>query len=774
MYIADKKAAEASNSNILSFSQLWLRYFAYWPLFVLLLVVAAAAAWLYLWHTPPMYESEAKILINDEKKGSEDSKSVEAFTLLDPKKIIENETEVVQSRTLVDKVVKDLSLYAPVYEQHKFRSTPAYTTSPIKIEASDLAAITETGKIAFTYDSIQSVVNIGSNKYALNSWVSTPMGLLKFTNNAHYMPGASNSYYFQLVNPKKITFDIQDRLKVASVSKLSTILDITIKDAVPQRGDDILNSLLDNYNKQILNEKNALAANTLGFVQQRLNSVTKNLDSIEARIQSYKSSNTAVDIGTQGRLFLENVSSNDQKISDINIQLAVLDNVQAYVESKENSGGIVPSTLGVNDLVLSQLVNKLYETELEYEKIKNIEGANYPTVIALVDQIQKLKPSILENIKSQRQSLEASKTNLATTNNSYSQSLQSIPEKERQLIDINRDQAIKNSTYAFLLQKREETALSNAANVTDNRIVDLAQSSVLPVSPKGTMIYGIFLAAALVLGITLITIKETFSSKVLYRYEIESLTKFPVVGEIAYEKAKTPFVTKDGRASFVSEQFRQLRVALSFLSRNSKKKKILITSSIPGEGKSFIATNLALTLAATNKRVVLVELDLSNPVISARFNTNAAYGVTDYLQLQCKEGQLAVKTNENDNLFIISAGSRVNNPSELLDSDKIGDLIKYLEITFDYVIIDTPPVNLVTDAYLLSAYCDVTLYIVRHNYTQKLLVQRIEGNNKISKLKNIAIVFNGVHARGFVKNGYGYGYGYGYTYNDRRNEKFAS
>lgn len=774
MYITNKQS-ETGGGNILSFGQLWQRYFAYWPLFILLFAVAAAGAWVYLFVTPPQYLSDAKILINDEKKGSEDSKSVEAFSSLDPKKIIENETEVVQSRTLIDAVVKELALYAPVYQQLKYHSVSAYATSPLKVEIDDVANLRETKNIKFIYDSAKQTVTVDTASYPVNQWVVTPYGRLRFTHNTHAAAGLGNgSYYFQLISVKKVTAGIQERLKVASISKLSTILDLNIKDEVPERGEDILNSLLVAYNKAILEQKNTLAANTIGFVQARLNTVTKNLDSIEARIQNYKSSATAVDIGTQGRLFLENVSANDQKIGDINMQLAVLDEVQKYAESKDNKDAIVPSTLGVNDPVLSQLLTRLYEAEIEYEKLKRTEGENYPSVVSLVDQIAKLRPSILQNIKSQRQSLEASKANLTSTNSVYATSLQSIPGKERELIEINREQTIKNNTYAFLLQKREEAALSNASMVTDNRVIDRAQSSVLPVSASGKTIYGIAMVVALVLGISLITLKETFNNKVLYRREIEEMTSKPIIGEIIFDKSKNAFSTGAGRGSFIAEQFRQLRVALSFLRSGSKKKKILVTSSIPGEGKSFVATNLALAMATPSKRSVLVELDLSHPGISKNFNAIDNPGVTDYLLGERTAEEIVFQTDVNANMFLVSAGAIVSDPSELLANGKIELLLKYLDANFDYVIIDTPPVNLVSDAYVLSAFCDVSLYVIRHNYTAKVLVQRIDKNNKINRLNNMALVFNGVRPRGFVKNSYGYGYGYGYAYNQKRGKKLAS
>ncbi len=760
-----------SSKNILTFNQLWLRYVAYWPLFVLLIVLAVAAAKFYTWYAIPQYESNAKILINDEKKGAEDSKEREVFNTLNTKKIIENEMEVVQSRTLVEGVSKNLYLYAPMFEKARLRYVPAYNNSPIKIESKDPSSIVDTKEIAFTTDVNRQNVIVAGKQYAVNEWVNTNYGQLKFIPNEKFHGAATGTYFFKLVNPKKVTADIQSRLKVASSSKLSSIITLSFKDAVPERGEDILNGLINEYNRAILTDRNIIAKNTLAFVQERLNNVTGDLNAIEQKSQQYKAGNRAIDIGTQGRLYLENVSSNDQKLSEINMQLAVLDQVQNYAFSNSNKGAIVPSTLGMNDGILTGLLNKLYESEMEAEKLKSTEAANYPSVVALNDQIAKLKPAIIQNIQSQRKSLEASRSNLVSTNNNYAQGLQTIPEKERELIEINREKGIKYNTYAFLLQKREETALAHSSAVPDNRLVDKAESSVLPISPNNKVVYAGCIVFALLIGISVITAKETFNNKVLYRQEIESLTRRPIVGEVIYEKSNNPFVAGDGKETFIAEQFRQLRIALAFLKKEVKKKKILVTSSIAGEGKSFISLNLALTIALTNKRVALLELDLINPSISDKFEAPNSKGITDYLMGDASAEEIITPTEVNPNLFLVSAGTRVKNSSELLTNGKIEDLIMKLEEEFDYVIIDTAPVSLVTDAYILSACCDITLYVVRHNYTAKVFVQRIDGNNKISRLNNIAIVFNGIKARGFGKKSYGFGYGYGYAYNEKRPKK---
>jgi len=756
---------ENSKGKVLSIKQLWVRYIAYWPMFIVLFVLAIIGGWIYLRYTIPLYQASAKILIKDEKKGSEDSKTLESFNTLSSKKIIENEMEVIQSSSLINDVVKTLYLYAPVFEEGKIRPLPAYITSPVKIELQNLNNINKSGKIYFKFDNKSMRVIVGKNQYPLNAWVNTQYGTLRFVANRRYTGATTKNLYFSLVNPKNVMVDIQNNLKVVSASKLSTILSLGILDEVPERGEDILNELLAAYNKAIVDDKNMLAANTLAFVEERLNSVGKDLATIEQKVQKYKANEGAIDISTQGRLFLENVSSNDQRLGQINMQMAVLNKVEEYVHSNNNQGGIVPSTLGINDESLSLLINKLSDAETKYENLKKTVGTNNPSMQALEGQIEKLKPSIIENLKSQKSSLEASRSNLSSTNNQYSSVLQTIPRKERELIDISREQTLKNEIYTFLSKKREETALAHASTVSDSRVVDKAQSSILPVSPKKKVVYLAALTLALIVGIAGVTAKERFVSTILFRNEIEELTSFPIIGEISNEKSNESIVTGTGKRTFIAEQFRELRIALNFFKGSSKKRKILITSTIAGEGKSFIATNLAMSFALTGKKVILLELDLNRPKLSINLNINNDKGISDFLLGTKDPEEIIRRTDTHENLFIIPSGPLPDNPSELLMNGKIEDLLDFLNGIFDYIIIDIAPVGPVTDAYVLSSLCDVTLYVIRHKYTPKVFVERLDENNKIKKLKNIALVFNGILPRGFGKNNYGYGYGYGHEYN---------
>ena len=751
--------------------QITSKYLPYWPMFILAVILAGGAAFFYLRYTVPIYEATASILIKDEKKGNEDSKMVESLDLISSKKIVENEIEVIQSRSLMEDVVKKLGLYATVTDYKDLRETSAYITSPITIRAAMPDSLKEFKKVKLNFEKDGSVILNDKYKYPLNQVVTTPFGLLDFLPNKNYIKPEKpiKQLYFAFIIPRDIASGLLSGLKVEASSKLSSIIDLHYRDEVPRRAEDILNALLESYDQSGIMEKDKLAANTLKFVEDRLSNVAHDLDSIEKKVQQYKSGSGAVDVSTQGQLFLQNVSTNDQKLSDYNMQLSVLNQVQKFVIDKDNSGAIVPSTLGVSDPLLSQLLDKLYSSELEYERLKKTVGENNPVLVSVTNQINKIKPNILQNIQSQQKSLEVARQNLYATNGTYNSMLQTVPQKERQLLDISRQQATKNSIYAFLLQKREESELSYAATVSDNRVIDNALAGSAPVSPKKLLIYLIAIIASLGLCFAIITIRESLTGKVLYRQEIESRTSIPIIGEVAFDKSKTPLVIESGRRSFVAEEFRKLRISLSFLGIDNAHKKILVTSSISGEGKSFIAANLAVSLSLTGKKVVLVDLDLNNPTISKILNVTQEEGVTEFLKGQKEPEEIIKRVKAHENLFFISAGMLPENPSELLANGKVNEIIDYLDNIFDIVIIDTSPIVLVTDAYILSPLCNATLYIIKHKYTPKALVKRIDEEAQINPINNPAIIFNGVKVRGFFKNNYGYGYDY--VYGNKEREK---
>src|SRR5690242_8931637 len=707
------------------------KYFPYWSWFLLALIISLGGAYAYLKFAIPLYEAKAAILIKDQTKGNEESKMAASLNLISSNVIVENEVEVLQSYSLMKKVVEALNLYAPVFAEGKLHPISGYNISPVFIQVptpdsirqfNSPDSIKKYNKIYFSYDAYTRSVILGKTRFPINKYLNTPYGTLKFIENNNWhnrQEKTGTRFYFTLINPSSIVSGLLASLKVESAGKLSSIINLSYKDPVAERAQDILGELISTYRQSEINDKDTLAKNTLVFVENRLRLAGNDLDSIENKIQQYKSGKGAVDISTQGQLYLQNVSINDQKLSEVNTQLSVLKQLEKFVTNKETAAGIVPSTLGISDPVLSELINKLYTSQLQYEKLRRTVGENNPTLLSIKDQINKIKPNIIENIQSQQQSLIAEKQNIYETNGNYNSILQGVPEKERELLDISREQQIKSNIYGFLLQKREESALSYASTVSSNRVVDEAHFLPDPVSPKKMEVYLIALVGCVGLTMAAISLKESWLGKVQYRSEVESRTTIPIIAEIEYSRARKPVVITSGKRSFLSEQFRKLRISLSFLGIDKHHKKILIVSSIPGEGKSFIATNLAVSICHTGKQVILVDIDLNSPSLSTFLNAFPQDGLIDFLRGQKEPGEIINRIPEHENLFFISAGTIPQAQSELLSTEKAKELLDYLENIFDVEIVDTSPVGLVNDGYILTRLCDATLYVIRQNYTPK-------------------------------------------------------
>ena len=746
----------------------------YWPLFAAITIVMLVGAWLYIQMATPKYESHARILIKDEKKGSQESEELQALDLLTPKKSSDNEIEVIKSNTLINKVVYQLNLFAPVYQSGSFRDKSAYTSSPIIVLPDTLHTLKLVKKASFKFANGQVVIK-GTN-YPLNKWVTTPYGLLRFAANPRYTEdseGGDNKFYFSVVQPRKIAANISSALNVESANKLSSIIDLSIADEVPERGQDILNYLVEAYNQSLVTEKNVLAANTIKFLDGRLETVQQQLQDIEKKQQQYKSGKGAIDISTQGKLYLQNVSTNDQRSGEINMQMSVLNQIDNYVRSKDLTKGIVPSTAGIEDPGLTAMVKNVYDLQLEVESLKKTTGENNPMVVADNEKIEKIRPQILENIQNQRQALTATKHDLSNANGAYASTLSAMPETEKTLIDINREQTIESGIYTFLLQKKEETALSFISNNPGSKVVDRAESSDSPVSPNKKLIYLAALILSFIIGFTFVLFRESLSSTIMFQKDIEDLTELSVIGEITGDRSKKNIVIGPTERTLIAEQFRRLRTTLYHFDANGHEKRIMVTSGISGEGKSFVASNLALSIAMTGKRVALLDFDLNKPTLGAKLNIQTDKGITEYLNGEANVNDILNPTAVSNNLFFIGPGKLPESPSELLTNGVAEQLFQELDQLFDHIIIDIAPVGPVSDAYIISPYCDITLYIVRHGYTPKTFLERLDINNKLNKLTNAAIVFNGVSQRGFGGS-YGYGYGYGYGKEDSKKWRLIS
>ena len=767
-------AADAGNENF--FQQLAIKYLPYWPFFAVLLFFSLALAFVYLQYTVPVYESSASILIKDEKKGQEDSKMEELLNLFNTKKIVENELEIIRSNEVIMDVVTKMRLYAPIYTEsgwHGMIKRNAYLTSPVILEVSDPATIIEVKKVYFKIAPNTNNVEIAGTVYPLNEWTKTEWGTIRFIRNPNYSlynsTGKDQSkvkYFFSLISVVNETDALGENLVAAPTSKQSSVITLKIKDPVPEQGEAIITNIVNSYNQNAVRQKSDIAASTLSFIEDRLKNVKFQLDSVDNSIQKYRNRTGIVDISEQSRLYLQSMAANDQQKNKMKIQMNVLDEVQRYLETRNDTSSVVPSTFEITDPTLNQLLEKLHNAQSEYARLRKTTAENNPILSSVKDEIVKNEAAVLETIKSQKANLQTSQSYVDQISNRDSSMANAIPQKEKELVEVSRQRNITADIYSFLLQKREEAASYTMSSVLpDSYIVDKATSTPTPVSPKRGLIYLMALVFPFVLGSSGISLKSVLNNKILYRSDIEALTNFPVIGEIIEGKFQNGLITATKERSFIIEQFRLLRSAVKNLSDTpGHVKRIVFTSSIEGEGKSFIATNLANLITRNNKKVALLELDLHQPSICEMLGLERGAGITDYLMGKVSESEILLQTPFNPDLYFVQAGHLEEDASELLLNGKIEVFLDYLNTKVDTLIIDMPPINPITDVYVIAPLCDYTLYVIRHGKVRKNNIKMLKENMEFHNIKNVALIFNGIKKRGIGQYSYGYGYGYGYDY----------
>lgn len=757
------------------------KYQPYWPLFVIASIISLSIAYVYLRYATPLYKMSSSLLIKEDTRPTESS-IIEMMDPLGRGKKVDNEIEILKSRTIAKTVVRNLNLYGEVFEKGRIRDISMYKKGPLQFNFIDPDLINpdENKIVELQYDYKGQKVSLDGKPYPLNDTVHTEWGRMVIRAVPGYNPAGQHGegFYLRVAGDKVLGGVFLSNLKIAAATKNSNVLRLEYVDPVPQRGMDMLNELMKAYDNASIDDKNKTASKTMAFVEDRLRIITAELSQVEGQIQEYKTNEGIVDIGEQSKIFLNAVQDNDVRLSEADMQLSTLSAVEQYVKGKKTEDNLVPATLGIADATLLGLLGKLQDAELQYERLKKTTGENSPVLVSLSAQIDKLRPAIMDNIASLRANLEASRAKLSTQNNRFLSMLKGVPSKEKTLLEVSRQQAIKNNIYTFLLEKREETQLQYAAAISDSRIIDLAEAESFPFSPKKSMVMALALIAGIAVVAGFIAVKDLMNHKVMFRSDIEKGTSAPIIAEIMFDKSGAIAIT-EGKRTPVAEQFRALRTSLSYIGINGDNKTILVTSSISGEGKSFVAVNLALSLSLTKKKVVLLEFDLRKPKVSKILNVPHHPGISNYLVGHSSLNDILKQPIENNEyMYLLSAGVIPPNPTELILNGRLEHLLATLRASFDYVIIDSAPVGPVTDARLLAPFADATLYVVRHERTPKFNLKMIEDLYEQGDLGKLNIVFNGLKMRGVpgyayaYGGGYGYGngqgYGYGYT-DDQKN-----
>ncbi|HEY8389268.1 MAG TPA: polysaccharide biosynthesis tyrosine autokinase [Parasegetibacter sp.] len=765
--MSENKSSHSSGTSFfgLPVETIIRRTLNYWPLFLLALLLAAISSTLYLRYTPKVHKVQARLVISDDEQGQSTNLLRFKFDGSGNYNQVEKEVEILRSRSLLSEVVKRLSLQVQFKQEGKVITTPLYgDKSPLQL------TLYEPEKVAkFAEGPVQvganKTIKFGEEEYPIDSLVNSPFGLIRWTLNEPVKP--EDRIFLQLYTLPQAVSKVRGSLTVAPITKESSIIDVSILETIPTRGVEIINTLLDVYNTNYVNFKRRIAQNTIDFVDGRLNLLASELSAIEENLEKFKSQSGVIDLSYEGQLFLNQVSEFDKSISQIDVQLKILNDLKGYVTRRNVQDAPAPATLGLTDPLLLSLLNQLFTAEFEYNKLKTLSGPKNPQLIALEEQVNTLRPSILESITNLERALVNSRNRLQSSNRTAESALRGIPVKERKLLDISRQQTIKNSIYTYLLERREEAAIKSASVVPSNRIIDNPEVMGLE-KPKSMLAYMLSLLFFFGAALLIVFMKEFANPRFLYKNEIEESLGIPVVGQIELvpdEERSGGIIQHENGRSMINEQFRELRTNISFLNKSEQSQSILFTSSKSGEGKSFVSTNLSISLAKAGKSVVLLEMDLRKPKIQQYLGLDKSVGLTTYL-IEYATLESIIRTVPGiDGLHVIGSGPLPPNPAEILLSPKVDELFAYLKQNFDYIIIDAPPVGIVSDARLLGKYADLCLYIIRYNYTDRNFADFINDMKSKKGLPSMNAVFNAIPIKRMQYYGYGYGYGYGYMEN---------
>ena len=798
------KLGEQSEEQV-NIQELLFRYLIHWPWFVVSIIICIACAWGYLRLTTPIYNISATVLIKDEKKGggasmSSDLEKMGLEGFISSSSNVDNEIEVLRSKSLAREVVNNLGLFVTYMDEDEFPSKELYHTSPVLVslthqEADKLPGRMEINMILQPTGVLGVQITVGEKEYRkqfdkLPAVFPTDEGTVAFFANNDTLSAVcpenitKERHITAFINrPFSVLKEYVNSLSIAPTSKTTSVVVISLENTNTRRGRDYINKLLEMYNINANNDKNEVAQKTAEFIDERIGIISKELGSTEQDLENFKRSAGITDLNSEAQIALTGNAEYEKKRVENQTQINLVMDLQRYMKGNEYE--VLPSNIGLQDAASAGAIDRYNQMLVERKRLLRTSTENNPTIINLDTSIRAMRTNVQATLDATLKGLQITKEDLAREASRYSRRINDAPTQERQFVSIARQQEIKSGLYLMLLQKREENAITLAATANNAKIIDEALADDNPISPKKTIVY----LAALVLGVGLpvgvIYLIGLTKFKIEGRVDVEKLTSLPVIGDIPLADEKTGSIAVfENQNNLMSETFRNVRTNLQFMLENGKN-VILVTSTISGEGKSFISANLAISLSLLGKKVVIVGLDIRKPGLNKVFNIpKKEHGITQYLTNTTANLMDFVQPSDiNKNLFILPGGTVPPNPTELLARGGLEKAIETLKANFDYVILDTAPVGMVTDTLLIGRVADLSVYVCRADYTHKAeftLINELAENNK---LPNLCIAVNGLDLNsrkygyyyGYGKYGkyYGYGkrYGYGYGYGEKHGGK---
>ena len=759
-----------------------------WYWFVLSLIIFGSLGAIYLRYTTPMYQSTAKLLIKDESGSNRRGQSLQNMSnlgIISNSTGIDNEMEILTSHSLAEDAIRDLKLYVNYSTKGRVKDVILYRNQPLNVDVDPghLEKLNAPIDLTITKDSIFYIVsgtyyvptNDNSNEgpYSINrkitnlpATIATRAGIITISSNYGHTLKSSDVLNVSILSPRMAANKYTSELQVSQTAKSTSIAQLQLTDEVPQRSLDYLKQLAIVYNRQANEDKNTIALRTDKFINDRLSKINTELGKTEGELQNYKQKNGIVELQMNAGNSVANQNNSELKLADVETQIELFNTIAREVESSSrNLTQVIPSNVGLDDQSSTSLINKYNELVLERNRLLRSASESSPVVEPLTAQIRELNGNIRRAIAAARQNLLIQRDAVSAQVNKYNGQVAETPQQERMLTQIDRQQEVKSGLYLMLLQKREENSISLAATADKGKLIDDPQL-VGKISPKSTSIMMVALLIGLVIPVLVILVLQFFRYKIEGHDDVARLTKLPIIADVAVAsnkaKGKADIVVHENQNNQMEEIFRSMRTNLQFMLKEGQK-VILFTSSTSGEGKTFNAANLSVSFGLLGKKVILVGLDIRRPRLAELFGFNDhKHGITNLL---VKDNPTAEELQEqilpsgvNKNLDLLMAGPIPPNPAELIARNSLDIIINLLKEKYDYIMIDTAPVGLVTDTLQIARVVDASIYMCRADYTPKSSFNLINALANENKFPNMAIVLNGID---MSKRKYSYYYGYG-------------
>lgn len=753
----------------------------YWYLFLLFPFLTLSAAWLYLRYTPKTYEVKSTVLIKGQESGSSASDLTEevAFSdlgsgLLTGSINLENEMQILRSRSLMRGVVDSLNLRVQYLVQGRIAGSELYKRSPVHLDSFVLAEGRKSIRLYLEilddyfyrlrpYDSEGDSISVKARFGQPFRWKGHTFS---FSRNTGEGVSAYKEIIVAISDPDKVAQQYAGKLNVRR-REYSYVLELSMKDYVPRKTVDVLNMLYKVYDKAAREDKNAVARNTLQFINERLRYLTGELADVEGTLVEFRKRHVIpAEVEGNVQSLMAQLQEYDQRRADLSLQSALLDRLEEELRRNGRNYQILPAAFSFDQSQLNALIQQYNERILQRQRLLQGGTTDNPAVELLSKELVDLHTSLLENLTLAKEQLALQLQQVESKAEELLGQARTMPAVERDLLQIQRQQSIKENLFLYLLQKREETALSLAVTASDFRIVDppvLFEARV--VKPQAKVIWALSWMLGLGLPVLFIVLLNLMNTKIRSEEDVTSVTDVPILGKVAESSKKKFLVVSKGSRSAVAEMFRLLRTNLNFVLPEGNRQVLLITSGTSGDGKTFITANLGMSIALSGKRTLLVGMDLRKPKLCANLlKKSPEKGLTNYLIGQADPGEIIYPVlqqpdKEEEMLFILPSGPLPPNPAELLlQKEKMQNLMDYLRAQFDVIIIDTPPVGMVADALLINEYIDGAIFVLRDHYTPKEVLKTLDDLYRRGKFKNLSAIINAIK----IGSGYGYGYGYGY------------